>query len=230
MAFEKYKPRGLFSEFYGIRWPVSPERIAGSVSTHWGRDFLSVNKLLVSKWSQVQVDFFLKIQMKYVVCMSLWPRTIKILVSNWPRTRKFSQLFKITGVGDLFLPWLRSTSHFYALIGHNVTGEFMLMQHLETCLLWQLKPTEFCVNLWCSTGCTKWAAAAIKSLLLFMAGLFFGFLVEKCVACQSWKSDFGWHRFRFSPCLMRNFEGLKVKGFWPYLIAFMRCISNGKPE
>ena len=25
-------------------------------------------------------------------------------------------------------------------------------------------------------------AAAIKSLLLFMAGLFFGFLVEKCVA------------------------------------------------
>ena len=131
MAFEKYKPRGLFSEFYGIRWPVSPERIAGSVSTHWGRDFLSVNKLLVSKWSQVQVDFFFKIQMKYVVCMSLWPRTIKILVSNWPRTRKFSQLFKITGVGDLFLPWLRSTSHFYALIGHNLTGDSCLCSILK---------------------------------------------------------------------------------------------------
>ena len=28
-----------------------------------------------------------------------------------------------------------------------------------------------------------------------MAGLFIGFLVEKCVA-------FGWHRFRFLPCLM----------------------------
>ena len=27
--------------------------------------------------------------------------------------------------------------------------------------------------------------------------LFIGFLVEKCVA-------FGWHRFRFSPCLMRK--------------------------
>ena len=24
-----------------------------------------------------------------------------------------------------------------------------LMQHLETCLLWQLQLTEFCVNLWC---------------------------------------------------------------------------------
>ena len=137
-----------------------------------------------------------------------------LALSNWPRTQKFSQLFKITGVGELFFPWLRSMSHFYALICHNLIGEFMFMQHLETCLLWQLKLTEFCVNLWCfklffSTGCTKWATAAFKSLLLFMAGLFFGFLVEKFVACQSWKSDFGWHRFRFSPCWMRNLEGLK---------------------
>ena len=29
-------------------------------------------------------------------------------------------------------------------------------------------------------------------------------LVERCVACQSRKSDFGWHRFCFSPCLMRK--------------------------
>ena len=36
-----------------------------------------------------------------------------------------------------------------------------------------------------STGCTKWNIAAIKSLLLFMTGLFIGFLVEKCVACQN---------------------------------------------
>ena len=55
-----------------------------------------------------------------------------------------------------------------------------------------------------STGCTKLNTAAIKSLLLFMASLFIGFLVERCVACQSRKSDFGWHRFRFSPCLMRK--------------------------
>ena len=30
------------------------------------------------------------------------------------------------------------------------------------------------------------------------------FLVERCVACQSWKSDFRWHRFCFSPCLMHK--------------------------
>ena len=55
-----------------------------------------------------------------------------------------------------------------------------------------------------STGCTKWNTAVIKSLLLFMAGLFIVFLVERCFACQSRKSDFGWHHFHFSPCLMRK--------------------------
>ena len=35
-----------------------------------------------------------------------------------------------------------------------------------------------------------------------MASLFIGFLVEKYVACQSRKSDFGWHRF--SPLWMRK--------------------------
>ena len=37
-----------------------------------------------------------------------------------------------------------------------------------------------------------------------MDSLFIGFLVEKYVTCQSRKSDFGWHRFRFLPCLMRK--------------------------
>ena len=153
--------------------------------------------------------------MKYVVFMSLWPRTIKILISNLPWTRKFSQLFKNTDREDLFLPWPR--------VGYALRPIFMLwlvkiwqvsscgkfMQRLETCLLRQLKLTEFWVNLSCfqlsfSTGCTKWNTAGIKSLLLFMAGLFIEFLVEKCVACQSRLSDFGWHRFRFSR------EGIRV--------------------
>ena len=134
--------------------------------------------------------------MKYVgllvVFMSLWPRTIKILFSNWPRTQNFSQFYKNTGREDLFLSWSR--------VGHALRPIFMLwlvkiwqvsscgkfMQHLESCLLWQLKLTEFCVNLWCflmsfSTGCTKWNTAAIKSLLSFV----YWVLVEKCVACQN---------------------------------------------
>ena len=152
--------------------------------------------------------------------MSLWPSTIKILISNLPRTRKFNQLFKNTGGEDLFLPWsrvghaLRPICMLWLVKIWQVSSCGKLMQRLETCLLWQLKLTEFCVNLWCflmsfSTGCTKWNTATIKSLLLFMAGLFIGFLVEKCVPCQSRKSDFGWHHFRFSPCLIRK-RSLKV--------------------
>ena len=84
--------------------------------------------------------------MKYVVFMSLWPLTVKILISNWPRTRKLSQLFDNTGGEDLFLPW--------SCVGHALRPIFVLwlvkiwqvsscgkfMQHLETCLLcwsWQ---------------------------------------------------------------------------------------------
>ena len=65
-----------------------------------------------------------------------------------------------------------------------------------------------------------------KSLLLFKASLFIGFLVEKYVACQSLKSDFGWHRFRFSPCLMRK-RVEKSEAILALLDSF-QCISNGK--
>ena len=169
--------------------------------------------------------------------MSLWPSTIKILISNLPRTRKFSQLFKNTGGEDLFLPWSR--------VGHALRLIFILwlvkiwqvsscgkfMQRLETCLLWKLKLTEYCVNLWCflmsfSTGCTKWNTAAIKSLLLFMAGLFIGFFGWE-MRRLSKVGNFGWHRFCFSPCV-RGFKSLKQ--LWPSLISFRNWISNGKPE
>ena len=74
-----------------------------------------------------------------------------------------------------------------------------------------------------------WNSTVISSLLLFMASLFIGFLVEKYVACQSRKSDFGWHHFRFH--LAWCVRGLQsLKRYWPYLITFRSCIANGKPE
>ena len=76
-----------------IPWPVSLDRIAGSgVDPSRSSIFLklSADKLLVFKWSQAEVYFF-KIHMKYALFLS---RTIKILISNWPRTRKFSQLLQ----------------------------------------------------------------------------------------------------------------------------------------
>ena len=67
-----------------------------------------------------------------------------------------------------------------------------------------------------------------KSLLLFMDSLFIGLLVVKYVACQSWKSDFGWHRFRFLPCLMRKMVE-KSESILAFLGSF-QCISNCKLE
>ena len=56
-------------------------------------------------------------------------RTIKLLISNWPRTREFSQLLQTGKLLLTFLTmvtrWSRSTSNFYVLIGQNLTGEFM---------------------------------------------------------------------------------------------------------
>ena len=105
--------------------------------------------------------------------------------------------------------WSRSTSNFYVLIGQNLTGEFMQKIYTASWILFTLTAESACdvFYLSFSTGCTKWNSAAIRNVLLFMASLFIGFLVEKYVTCQSRKSDFGWHCFRFSPCLMRR--GLK---------------------
>ena len=82
--------------------------------------------------------FFPMIHIKYVGFMSLWPHTVKILISNWSRTRKFSQFFKNTGGEDLFLPWSRCTSIFMPWLVKiwqmGSCGKFMY--HLESCLLW----------------------------------------------------------------------------------------------
>ena len=68
--------------------------------------------------------------MKYVVFYMC--RRIKILISNWPRKLKSSQCLQAGKTGQLLLTfltkgtrWSRSTSNFYALIGQDLTGEFM---------------------------------------------------------------------------------------------------------
>ena len=178
--------------------------------------------------------------MKYVVFYMC--QTIKILISHWPRKLTFSQFLQAGKTCQLLFTFLTKVA-----LGLALRAIFMLwlvkiwqvsscgkcMQHLEIYLLWQVKLTEFCVNLQCfwlsfSTECTKRNSAAIKSLLLFIASLFIGFLVEEYAACQSRKIDFGWHRFRFSPCLMRK-RVEKAEAILALLDSF-QCISNGKPD
>ena len=151
--------------------------------------------------------------MKYVVFYMC--RTIKILISNWPRKLKFSQFLQAGKTCQLLLTfltkvtrWSRSTSNFYALIGQNLTGEFMWKIYTASWNLFILTAEAdrvLCqlvifqldvqneIQLVSRVVCYSW-----------LHGFFIGFLVERCIACQSWKSDFGWHHFRFSPCLMRK--------------------------
>ena len=117
--------------------------------------YLFWSYLLVTRFQMITGSslIFFKIHMKYAVF--LW-RTIKILFLNWPRTRRIQPA--IIGREDscfwLWSPWSR--------VGHALRPFLMLwlvkiwqvsscgkfIQHLESCLLWQLKLTELCVNLW----------------------------------------------------------------------------------
>ena len=78
------------------------------------------------------------IYIKNVVLMSLWPRTIRIVISNWPRTLKFSQFFKNTGGEGLFLLWSR--------VGQALRPIFML---------WWVKMSDWWVRAENSCGILK---------------------------------------------------------------------------
>ena len=161
--------------------------------------------------------------MKYVVLYIC--RTIKILISNWPRKLKFSQFLQACQLFLTFLTkvthWSRSTSKFYALIGQNLTGEFMRKIYAASWNLFTLTAEAdrvLCQLVMFFTVFFHWMYkmkfSCYQSLLLFMASLFIEFLVEKYVACQSRKSDFVFH---LAWCV----RGLKsLKRYWPYLIVF----------
>ena len=202
------------------------------MSTHQGRVLfwkLSADKLPVSNDCRLKCIFS---NDSYEICwvyvtIIMWPHTVRILISNWPWMWKFSQFCKHLyrwrrPFLTMIMHWSCSKSNFYALIGQNLTGEFMRKIYAASWKLFTLTAeadrvlcqlemfvTDF------SSG-AKWNTAAIKSLLLFMASLFIGFLVEKCVACPNLGIQFRMATFSFFTL--------------PSLIALRNWISNGKPE
>ena len=101
------------------------------VSTHRGQVFFEVIRWQVTSFQMIAgSSLIFLIHMKYVVFYMC--RTIKILISNWPRKLKFSQFLQAGKTCQLLLTfltkvtrWSRSTSNFYTLIGQNLTDEFM---------------------------------------------------------------------------------------------------------
>ena len=148
-------------------------------------------------------------------------RTIKILISNWPRTQKFSQgrrvAFAFAHHGHVLV-----TLYVQFLCSDHDWSTFDRWVHTENLcsilnFVWILSAEAdrvLCQLVMFLTDFFHWMykmkfSCYQESSILFMACLFIGFLVEKYVTCQSRKSDFGWHCFRFSACLMRK-KGWKV--------------------
>ena len=128
--------------------------------------------------------------------------------------------------------WSRSTSNFYALIGQigQVSSCGKFMQHFETGLLLQLKLTQFCVNLWCFNCLFPLDVQNEIQLLsrIFINGWFvywvFGWKIRRLSKSEVASFSF----FAFQTWFARGLKSLKR--FWPNLIAFRTCTSNGKPE
>ena len=140
--------------------------------------------------------------------------------------------------------WSRSTSNFYALIGQNLTGEFMRKIYAVSGNLltdtWSWKGFVSSCDVF---NClflldVPNEIELLTRLFCVIHGLFIALLVEKCTTCEShWKSDLGWHRFQkwaYSLALAwgaQRLRGLKsLKRFWPDLMTFRSSISTGKPE
>ena len=78
----------------GTRSPVSLDRIAGSGVTHRGQVFFEVIRWQVTSFQVIAGSSL--IFLKFIWNMLLFMcRTIKILISNWPQTRKSSQLLQV---------------------------------------------------------------------------------------------------------------------------------------
>ena len=133
--------------------------------------------------------------------------------------------------------WSRSTSNFFILWLVKIwqvssCGKFM--QHPETCLLWQLKLTEFCVNLWCFLNCLF--PLNVQNEIQLLSRVFcyswlvclLGFWLRNTSLVKVRNPILEWHRFRFSPCLKRK-RVKKSEAILALLDSF-QCISNGKPE
>ena len=125
--------------------------------------------------------------------------------------------------------WSCSTSNFQALIGQNLTGEFMRKIYAASGNLftdswsWQSFVSSCDVFNCLFLLDVPNEIELLTRLFCLIHGLFIVLLVEKCTACQNnSKSDFGWHRFQkwaYSLALAWGVQrGLKsLKWFWPDL-------------
>ena len=117
------------------RWPVSSDRIAGS-----GIDPLSSSTYpLTSYWGPARVNSN-KRYGPWAAPLKFWFRTGLVHENSAGFYMQF------TPSSRAVTRWSRSSSNFYALIGQNLTGEFMREMCAASGVCFpELKLTEFCV-------------------------------------------------------------------------------------
>ena len=170
------------------------------VSTHRGRVFFEVIRWQITsfKWSQAQVYFFQGFISNMLCLCHYGPALLGFWFQTDLGSENSASFFKSTGGEDLILPWSR--------VGHAVRPIFILwlvkiwqVSSIAEKLCSILKVVYFNSWSWQSFVPTcdvfnclflldvqnEIQLLSVKSLLLFMAGLFTGFLAEKCVACQN---------------------------------------------
>ena len=132
-------------------------------------------------------------------------RTIEILISNWPRRRKSSQLRQsLLTILTMVTRWSRSSSKFYALIVQNLTGEFLRKIYAASGNLFS--------NSW------SWQSFVSPSCHVF--NYLFPLDVKNEIHllsrffCNSWLV-----------CVFVFHLVWWLKRFWPYLMAFRSWIS-----
>ena len=174
------------------------------VSTHRGQVFFEVIRWQGTGFQMIAGSslIFFKIHMKYVVFMC---HTIKILISNWPRTRKFSQLLQAgKTVAFDFSRHVHPLVTFYVQFLCSDWSKFDRWVHAEN-LCSILNFVYF--DSWSSQSFVSTCDVFnflfpldVQNEIQILSGVFcYSWLV--CLLgfwlSQSRKSDFGWHRFRF---------------------------------
>ena len=104
----------------GIRWPVSPDRIAGSgVDPSRSSIFWSYPLTIYSFSNDRRLTFtyFFKFISNMLCLCQYRLALLRFWFQTDLRRNNSASFFLNTGGEDLFLPWSQSTSNFYALIG-----------------------------------------------------------------------------------------------------------------
>ena len=169
-------------------------------------------------------------------------RTIKILISNWHRTRKFSRMLLaektvafdfshqwsrvVHALRPIFMLWLfkiwqvSSCAKFMQLLNLVYFDSWSWPSFVSTCDVFNCLVSldvENEILLLSRVFCYSWLVCLLRFWLRNASLVKVGNPISDCI----------FFVFHLAWCV----RGLKsLKRFRPYLIAFRSCISNGKPE